>query len=407
MSILVQCPICRIKSSVRNKKCVCGQNLDNARKQNKAVYYIKYRFPPGRTGKQITEKVGTDYRDALAAEGKRKGQVFENKILEITKDKKITFNDLMEWFIEQPSIRKLKYYKILRINLKSFCEIYGQYTIYGINVLDLKNYQIIRKEKGLSDSYVDQEIGAVRNMLNTAWEGDKISGDALAPFKKIKKLLKKHANARDIIINYQDFLNLMDALPEYARNIVATAFYTGMRRTEVLGLTWDRVNLDKRVITLEASHTKTNEMREIPISDNLLEILKSITRVTKNDEDGNSMIEPHVFLYKGYPLKDIRWALRSACKKVGLPYGRNEKGGITFHDLRHTFNTNMRRSGVHDTVIMKITGHSTREMFDRYNTVDGFEKVDAVRAMEKGLSIQIKNSGGKHGVYQKTNMGDD
>ncbi len=40
------------------------------------------------------------------------------------------------------------------------------------------------------------------------------------------------------------------------------------------------------------------------------------------------------------------------------------------HDLRHTFNTYMRKSGVAESVIMKITGHSTREMFDRYNTID-------------------------------------
>lgn len=45
------------------------------------------------------------------------------------------------------------------------------------------------------------------------------------------------------------------------------------------------------------------------------------------------------------------------------------KGGFIFHDLRHTFNTNMRKAGVSESVIMEVTGHSTREMFDRYNTI--------------------------------------
>ena len=45
----------------------------------------------------------------------------------------------------------------------------------------------------------------------------------------------------------------------------------------------------------------------------------------------------------------------------------------------------MRKSGVHDTVIMKITGHSTREMFDRYNTVDEAEQVEAGKRMEAFL----------------------
>ena len=37
----------------------------------------------------------------------------------------------------------------------------------------------------------------------------------------------------------------------------------------------------------------------------------------------------------------------------------------------------MRKAGVDDTVIMKITGHSTREMFTRYNTVDSEDIKDA------------------------------
>jgi hypothetical protein len=44
--------------------------------------------------------------------------------------------------------------------------------------------------------------------------------------------------------------------------------------------------------------------------------------------------------------------------------------GFVFHDLRHTFNTYMRKAGVAESVIMEITGHSTWEMFDRYNTVN-------------------------------------
>ena len=72
--------------------------------------------------------------------------------------------------------------------------------------------------------------------------------------------------------------------------------------------------------------------------------------------------------------------MKRACNDVGIPYGRFTKDGFVFHDLRHTFNTYMRKSGVPESVIMKITGHSTREMFDRYNTVD---VEDARRAMEQ------------------------
>jgi integrase len=87
--------------------------------------------------------------------------------------------------------------------------------------------------------------------------------------------------------------------------------------------------------------------------------------------------EPHVFLYKNIPLVSITGGFMSGMKKAGIPYGRKVKGGLTFHDLRHTFATDMRKAGVPEKLIMKITGHSTREMFDRYNTITPDENVQA------------------------------
>ena len=59
-----------------------------------------------------------------------------------------------------------------------------------------------------------------------------------------------------------------------------------------------------------------------------------------------------------------------------------KEGGFVYHDLRHTFNTYMRKAGVPESVLMEITGHSTREMFDRYNTIDMDDAKKAVNQME-------------------------
>ena len=71
----------------------------------------------------------------------------------------------------------------------------------------------------------------------------------------------------------------------------------------------------------------------------------------------------HVFLYRGLPVSDIRSSLKVACRKAGIIYGRFEKNGFVFHDLRHSFVTFMRKAGVPESVIMEITGHSTQQMF--------------------------------------------
>ena len=78
-------------------------------------------------------------------------------------------------------------------------------------------------------------------------------------------------------------------------------------------------------------------------------------------------------------MRDIRGGLTDACEKAGIPYGRFQKDGFIFHDLRHTFNTYMRKAGIAESVIMDITGHSTREMFDRYNTVDAEDAKIAIQ----------------------------
>lgn len=49
-----------------------------------------------------------------------------------------------------------------------------------------------------------------------------------------------------------------------------------MRKGEILGLTWDRVDLSNRWIYLDATHTKDQEPRRIPVNAELLDILKAI-----------------------------------------------------------------------------------------------------------------------------------
>ena len=126
-----------------------------------------------------------------------------------------------------------------------------------------------------------------------------------------------------------------------------------MRKGEILDLIWSKVDLNKRLIQLEPEDTKDREARDIPICDELYEFLKNIpNKIQKAGTDN------HVFLYRGQPFNDIRRGLKDACTAAGIKYGRNVKGGFVFHDLRHTFNTNMRKAGVDETVIMSITGHS-------------------------------------------------
>ena len=88
MAILAQCPICRRKQKTTNKLCVCGHDLDKAKRSKKVKFWRSYRLPGG---KQRRELVGFSIEEARAAEGKFRSQKHENRIFDILMDSKITF----------------------------------------------------------------------------------------------------------------------------------------------------------------------------------------------------------------------------------------------------------------------------------------------------------------------------
>jgi integrase len=392
MAIMAECPICRKKQSVKNKKCIgkikgypCEANLESYKKQKKKVrYYISYRVPGGK-GKQRMEFVGYSITEARDADGKRKVQKRENKfVFDIKPEAKMTFDELTEWYLGLDSVKFDKYgkrkasYDIIKITLNKFNKVFGKTVINQIKPIDLKNYQIRRSRDGLAPATVDHEIGKAKSMIYMAFDNDMVGGKTLKTFKKIKKTLVKGSDVRNRILSPDEFKTLVSKAKGHTKHIIMMGYYTGMRKGEILKLTWDKVDLANRMIRLEAKDTKDKEKRNIPICDELYNMLVSLpNRINTSGEDN------HVFQYNGSPVKDIRVSLKRACKKAGVKYGRFVEGGFVFHDLRHTFNTNMRKAGVADSVIMDITGHSTREMFDRYNTIDEDDVRKAVNQFER------------------------
>jgi len=246
----------------------------------------------------------------------------------------------------------------------------------------LKQMNLMPGKAGAAPATVDHEVKKIQTAIIKAFDDGMIGGNALRVFKRCKPTLKKGTDVRTRILSRDEFDGIMDNLPHYVKPVFAMGYYTGMRRGEILSLTWDKVNLKERVINLEAADTKDRESRVIPICQNLLDILKNVPKALHDN---------HVFLYKGAPFKEFRDSLRDACTAIDVKYGRFEKNGFVFNDLRHTFNTNMRKAGVAESVIMAITGHNTREMFDRYNVVDLEDTQQAVGKLEVFLANVDQN----------------
>jgi integrase len=391
MAVLAECPFCHRRQTAKSKKCAsnngigCGADLEKARRSGKVNYWIAYRLPGGKQrSEKLTGEGATSIEYARAADAKRKVQKKENRIFDIKPEAKMSFRELSDWYLGLEKIKAMAYFPTLQVYLKKFNAEFGNVIVNQIKAADLENLQAKRKAEGMADSTVDQELAAARVVINKGFDNDLVGGDTLKAFKKVKKLLRRNANARDKIITPEQFRALLNSekLPLHTRGMLSTGFYAGMRKGEILSLIWPKVDMKNRVIRLEAEDTKDHEPRTIPICQELFDVLRVIPRALHDD---------HVFLYKGKPVSDIRTGLKEACKDVGIDYGRTIRDGFVFHDLRHCFNTYMRKAGVAESVIMRMTGHSTREMFDRYNKIDDEDMRQAVAKMGTFLASVDQN----------------
>jgi integrase len=164
---------------------------------------------------------------------------------------------------------------------------------------------------------------------------------------------------------------MLDVSPEYLRPVLRCADYTGLRLAEILGLTWERVDLKAGFIRLRGTDTKTKEARNIPIGRELREILQGLP--IGLDAQGRRLA--HVFTRRGQQIKSIREVFSRVCQEAGPTEA-------VFHDLRHRATTNLRRAGVDALTAMKITGDKAMAVFRRYNTIDEDDLIVAQRQMD-------------------------
>jgi len=133
--------------------------------------------------------------------------------------------------------------------------------------------------------------------------------------------------------------------------IVRLALSTGMRAGEVIGITWDDVDLDRGLIVLHK--TKNRERRAVPVAARVRELLEARRGARR---DGVALVFPGANPSK--PIT-IRKPFESAVARAGLVDFR-------FHDLRHTAASYLAMSGATLPEIAAVLGHKTLSMVKRY-----------------------------------------
>ena len=271
--------------------------------------------------------------------------------------KHVTFDDMARDYLADYDLQEYRTIDSARGRVENLRRVFGTVHAVKITPATIREYQVTRRQRGLSAATVNRETSALSRMFRLAIDLGK-----LQTMPKFPQRLQENP-PRQGFFEHDDYLKVRSHLPPSFQDVLDFAYYSGWRRREVTELTWNEVDLAGGVVRLSPGRSKTKAGRLLPISTPLRDVLlRRADRRCKGDT--------LVFKRDGVTVRQWKIAWAQACHRAGVP-------GRLFHDCRRTAARNLIRAGVPERVAMLLTGHKTRSVFDRYNIVNERELATA------------------------------
>lgn len=255
----------------------------------------------------------------------------------------------------------------------------GHRSLASAGLHDLRRFLAQLSTLGYARASIARRVGAIRSFYRWAAARGAVEDDPAALLGRPKVVSRlptvlRPAEAAALVEapapDAEDELERAVALRD--RAILELMYGSGLRVSEVAGLTLDRVDLHRgRILVLG----KGSKERELPLSDPALDALdawRSHGRPAMTSE----VTTPALFLNRGgraLGARDIR-------RLVGR-YGRASLSGrrITPHTLRHSFATHLLEGGADIRVVQELLGHASVATTQRYTHVGRSRVFDVYR----------------------------
>jgi integrase len=242
-----------------------------------------------------------------------------------------------------------------------------------IGPAEIIDYVAMRQRAGASNSTINRDLAVLNRMLRLAYEHNKLLRPPL-----IHKL--KERAPRQGFFEREQFEAVRRHLRPDLQVAVTIAHTFGWRmQSEVLTLGLRQLDLGAGTLRLEPGTTKNDEGRMVYLTPELKSLLTAQVERVRALERQMGQIISYLFPYlkgrhRGQQIQDFRKAWKTACLKAGCP-------GMLRHDFRRTAVRNMVNLGVPERVAMKVTGHRTRSVFDRYHIVSPADLQEVARKL--------------------------
>jgi integrase len=311
------------------------------------VWKIRYTV----NGRRIQETAGPRKQDAVELLKLRLGAAAEGRF---SADALLMRWEDLEVIILDEHRQHRSFEKVERHVRRHLRRFFAGWKVARITFDALLRYKQHRLAEGASPSTVRYELSLLCTGLVVAQKAGRLA--TLPPIPSVRV-----ENTRTSFFEPGEFEALRAHLPPIPRAVVTFMYWTGWRRNEVLSRQWRHVDFQRGVIVLEPGETKNGEGRVFPFSEipELDELLRELRRETEAVQRRLGRVVPWVFHRDGKPVKSIRQAWRSACRKAGLV-------GKIPHDFRRTAVRRLEFAGVPRSVAMKLVGHRSEAIYRRY-----------------------------------------
>ncbi len=215
-----------------------------------------------------------------------------------------------------------------------------------------------------SNGELNRELTTLKRAFSLAIQAGKLITKPHIP-------LLQEDNVRTGFFEPEQYLSVIAHLPTHLRPVITFAYVTGWRiPSEVLRLEWRQIDFAASEVRLNPGQTKNREGRVFPFTPELRALLEAQREMTLKLVPTRGIIS-WVFHRLGRRITKFPKSWRDACVAAGCP-------GRIPHDLRRTAVRNLVRAGGPESVAMKLTGHKTHSVFERYNIVSDGDLREAV-----------------------------
>ena len=314
------------------------------KRKDSGKWQVIIRQKQNGTWKQVESKTFTGSTEAKQWSTNKKAE-WQTKVE--TDYDKMTIGQLKEIYLETKK-KEVKHSTFITIssNIKN-ANWFDDETVYQITTHDIKN--VCRNANYSHVKYMSIFYNFLIEEL-----GFKIKNDF---YKK-----KPTKESKTIILTYEDFKFIIDKCKNEDLVLAfSILYYTGIRISELNGLTWDSITnnditISKQLYMKEPDFTSLkseNSNRTIPIHKEL----KTRIRKFKLSQKVVS-IDKRLFKWKQLNIK-LNDTLKVICQDTHLE-------GITCHDSRHTFITNLVQNKVDIITVAYLAGDNVKTIIDNY-----------------------------------------